>query len=295
MNILIIGKGGQLGESLREVIERGNGETHTLLMPDRQEFDLTNAEQMQTYLAAHKPDLCINAAAYNLLPQAEENPEPAFAVNTFAVWRLAKLCKENDVKFVTYSTDYVFDGAKGEPYTETDTPNPLTDTPNPLQMYGISKYAGELATRNINEDAFVIRTCGLYGGPTGSPDKGNFVLYVLEQAKTASELEVGSHTTVTPTWSDDLARATLSLLSKNAGAGIYHLVNEGTCSMAEFAQEIVSYRQLTLNIIPKDMSGAPGMKRPNFSALANTNGAAVGVTLPHWKEALHAYLDSLKS
>lgn len=140
MNILVIGKNGQLGEAFAAQ----TSDAWNVLLPGREQFDLLKTQQMEHYIQEQNPAMVINAAAYNLVPQSDIDPTPAFAINTFAVWQLAGICKKMNIPFVTYSTDYVFDGKKGAPYVEDDQPQPL-------QMYGISKYAGELATLNAND------------------------------------------------------------------------------------------------------------------------------------------------
>lgn len=284
MTILLIGKDGQLGESLYRLLASSD---HSVLFPDRNEFDLLNIEQMREYINRHQPEVVFNTAAYNDLGAAEIDPTMALAINTTAAWQLAQICAQSGSRFVTYSTDYVFDGTKGLPYAEVDQPNPL-------QMYGISKYAGELAVRNANSEAVIIRTCGVFGGKTGSPVKGNFVLYILEQAKTQTSLEVGSHQSVNPTWSDDLAKGSWQLLQAKPAGGMYHLVNEGSCSWAEFASAITAAAGVALEIIPVDKSSEPGMLRPKYSALANTRASALGVILPDWNKAVTDYIKTLK-
>ncbi|MHA1410901.1 MAG: SDR family oxidoreductase, partial [Candidatus Odinarchaeia archaeon] len=213
----------------------------------------------------------------------------AMAVNFVAVNRMAKLCREREITFVTYSTDYVFDGEKEAPYKENDYPNPL-------QIYGISKLAGEYAALNTYpERTFIIRTCGLYGGKEGSPEKkGNFVLNIIKEARNKEITEVSSEQIVSPTYAGDLSRATLKLLNSKANAGIYHLVNEGYCSWYEFAREILKLAGINKEIRPVDRDGLSGKtKRPKFSALKNTKAKVAGVGLPSWQEGLRSYLNEI--
>ena len=170
MKILLIGKTGQLGGAIIEDSEHFGFEVFSF---DKDELDVREEAQLREKLEKVKPDILINTAAYHVVPKCEENPQDAMAVNFSAVYNMARLCREYNIKFVTYSTDYVFDGEKGIPYNEDDRPNPL-------QIYGMSKLAGEYASLNYHTDgAVVIRTCGLYGGKEGSPEKGgNFVLNI---------------------------------------------------------------------------------------------------------------------
>jgi len=212
-------------------------------------------------------------------------------VNFIAVDKMAKLCKRYGIKFITYSTDYVFDGEKGAPYEENDKPNPL-------QIYGISKLAGEYAALNsYPEGAFVIRTCSLYGGKKGSPEKkGNFVLNIIKEAQNKEVIEVSSEQIVSPTYAGDLSKATLRLLlNSKIIPGIYHLVNEGYCSWYEFTKEIFRLAKINKEIKPVDREGmSGGARRPKFSALANTKAKALGIDLPSWQEGLKSYLNFLK-
>lgn len=295
MNVLIIGKTGQLGQAL---VEHAPSDW-TVAAPDADELDITRPEQVTATIERTQPQIVINTAAYNRVPDCEESPDAAFQLNAFAPWQIARECAARGICFVTYSTDYVFDGAATIPYTEESAPHPI-------QMYGVSKYAGELACLNVHPDALVIRTSGLYGGLTGSPAKGNFVLSLLQKASAGERaVEVGRLQTSTPTYANDLAVATIALLQRRASGGIYHLTNNGHCSWAEFAQEIVAYRTLALQIIPVDtvvsatasptLLARPLLKRPLYTVLANTRASALGIELPDWRTALHSYLDWLAS
>lgn len=282
--LLVIGKNGQLGQSL---IELGGEHFDSVIDVDKEECDITSNDDCERVMNDHQPTVIINAAAYNAVPACEDNPIPAFQVNAFAVHRLARLARKKNVRFITYSSDYVFDGKKTTPYEENDITRPL-------QQYGISKLAGEYAAQNVNPDAVIIRTSSLYGGLSGSPIKGNFVLYILQQAKEQRELEVGSEQRMSPTYAPDLALATFGLLNKNATGGIYHLTNEGDCSWSDFAQAIVTERGLSLTITPVDRSGeSVDMARPQYSVLENVRAKHLGVTLPEWKDALGRYLNTL--
>ena len=183
----------------------------------------------------------------------------------------------------------MFDGTKKEPYTEEDRPNPL-------QIYGISKLAGELVAHNYDSESITIRTCGVFGGKTGSSmKKGNFVLYILDQAKKTNELEISHEQTASFVNAEDLAEGLLKLIELKAPSGIYHLVNEGYGTWSEFAQEIVSQSKVNLKIIPIDRLGVYGDTRiPLFVPLLNTKAKKLGVVLPPWQDGLKRYLKFLK-
>jgi len=284
--ILLIGKRGQLAEKILADAPFFDFDIYAF---GKDDMDVTDLMQVKKKLDDVKPDVVINTSAYHVLPKCEENPIEAMRVNFVAVKNLAILCKERGIIFITYSTDYVFDGTKNEPYEEDDRPNPL-------QVYGISKLAGEYAVLNYYpEGSIIIRTCGVYGGKYGSPQKGgNFVLNILKEAYGKKFIEVSSEQIVSPTYAGDLSKATLKLLklflSGNAKPGIYHLVNEGYCSWYEFTIEIFNLAKINVEVVPIDRGGfSGGVRRPRFSALRNTKAKNLGIILPHWKEGLNSY------
>jgi len=288
MKILLIGENGQLGsEIMKDALSFG----FEIVGFEKDELDVTNDSQLKEKLEEVKPDILINTSAYHVVPKCEEHPIEAMKVNFLAVRNMAEFCKKNKIIFVTYSTDYVFDGEKGNLYEENDIPNPL-------QMYGLSKLAGEYAALNFYpEGTFIIRTCGLYGGKTGSPEKGgNFVLNIMKEAEGKGRIEVSCEQIISPTYAGDLSKATLKLLNSKAEAGIYHLVNEGFCSWADFTKEIFKLADIKTEVIPVDRGGASGtIMRPKFSALKNIKAKALGIELPSWREGLKSYFSFLKS
>jgi len=284
--ILLIGKNGQLGSA---IINNAPSFGYEIFGFDKNELNVTNRLQVKEKIEKINPDILINTSAYHILSQCEENPLEAMNINFTAVWNLARLCREKKIKFITFSTDYVFDGEKGVPYEENDKPNPL-------QVYGISKLAGEYAVLNsYPEEAYIIRTCGLYGGEKGSPEKkGNFVLNILKEAKDKEFIEVSSEQIISPTYAGDLSKAILKLLNGKVNHGIYHLINEDYCSWYEFAREILKLAGIKKEIMPVDRSGfSGGIKRPKFSALKNIKAKNLGVELPSWQEGLKSYFNFL--
>jgi len=164
-------------------------------------------------------------------------------------------------------------------------------------MYGLSKLAGEYAALNLySEGTFLIRTCGLFGGKIGSPEKkGNFVLNIMKEARDEEIIEVSSEQIISPTYAGDLSKATLKLLKKEAAPGIYHLVNEGFCSWADFTKEIFKLAGIKTEVVPVDRGGeSGGVRRPKFSVLENKKAKALGIELPSWQEGLKSYFEFLK-
>ncbi len=286
--LLLIGATGQLGSAI--VSDAQSFGFEPIHFP-KQELDITNAVQVEEKLKTIRPDIIINTAAYHVVAQCEDDPEEAMRMNAVAVYRLAKACRQHHATFVTYSTDYVFDGEKGSAMTEEDSVHPL-------QVYGISKVAGEYAAlAAYPEGSFVIRTSGLYGGKGGSRSKGgNFVLTIIKEVAGKNILEVSNEQIVNPTFAGDLSKATLQLLSRDAEPGIYHLGSEDHCSWAEFTAEIFRLARISTSITPVDRGAKSGIiKRPRFSALQNTKAKKLGVVLPHWKEGLASYVAFLRS
>jgi len=285
--ILLIGKNGQLGS---EIMKDAASFDFEVMGFEKDELDVTIESRVEEKIDNIKPDVLINTSAYHIVKDCEKKPLVAMDINFIAVDKMSRLCRKYGVKFITYSTDYVFDGKKESPYEENDEPNPL-------QMYGFSKLAGEYAALNsYPEGAFVIRTCGLYGGKMGSPEKGgNFILNILKGIQDKDFIEVSVEQVASPTYAGDLSRATLRLLTSRAAPGIYHLINEGYCSWYEFAKEIFKLSGISKEIKPINRNGLDeGMKRPKFTALKNVRAKNLDITLPLWQEGLKSYINFLK-
>lgn len=284
MKILLIGKKGQLGQELHK---QSLEQEYEIQAFGREELDITDSEKVKSKIERLKPTVVINASAFHVVPDCEIHPNDAFLINAIAIRNIAEITEKMNIRFITYSTDYVFDGKKGKPYVENDLPSPV-------QTYGVSKVAGEYLALAYNQNAIVIRSSGVYGGQTGSRSKkGNFALNILKE-KDKKNLEVSSEQIVNPTYAPDLAKASLDLLTHKEAFGIYHLTNEGYCSWAEFASEIMKLIGSKTKIIPVDRKGMAGsLRRPLFSALKNTRAAKLGVKLPPWQDAIKRYIATL--
>lgn len=282
MRILLIGRTGQLGGDLVR-----NNPGHDLIAPARDELDLGRSDQVREAVEKYHPEVVINCAAFHNVPRCEEQPETAFRVNCVAMRDLAATCQERDIKLVTFSSDYVFGGEKRTPYGEADFPAPL-------QIYGMSRLAGEYAVLSAAPNqGIVIRTCGLYGQSGAASKGGNFVDGRVADGLTGKTVEMSADQTVAPTSTSDLSKAVFSLISHDKAApGIYHLINEGQCTWYEFTQEIIDVLALQAKVVPVDRGGRTGsMRRPLYSVLANNKAKALGITLPPWREALRRYLE----
>jgi dTDP-4-dehydrorhamnose reductase len=281
MKILLIGRTGQLGGD----ILRHNA-SHEIIAPDRHEVDISDIRTVERAVREIKPDVVINTAAFHNVPLCEQEPEKAFLINCVAVRDLARLCRRTDKLLVTFSTDYVFGGDRRTPYREDDQPSPL-------QVYGITRAAGEYAALSEAPDhLLVIRTCGLYGMSGAQSKGGNFVDQRINDAKRHSVLEMGSDQIVSPTCTADLSRAILQLLDHPLRKpGIIHLVSEGECSWYDFTRAIYEIMGITIELRPVNRNCRSGdMRRPCYSVLANRIAKALGITLPHWRDSLEKYL-----
>lgn len=281
--ILLIGATGQLGSE----ILGGWKDIHDLYAPDRSALDLAEPAAASRVIDACKPDVVINTAAFHNVPLCETEQEAAFRINCVAVYELAKCCKKNRSMLITFSTDYVFDGEKGSAYYEDDRPAPL-------QIYGISRLAGEHAALSAWPDkTLVIRTCGLYGMSGAKSKGGNFVDKRIEDSRLHKTLEMSCEQTVSPTYARDLSDALLQMVNRTEIVpGIYHLTNEGACSWAEFTKAIFDILRIDTKVVPVDRRGLSGsMRRPLYTALGNRRARSMGITLPDWKNALSRYLE----
>ena len=291
MQILLLGINGQLGwELLRTLATLGQ-----VTALDYPQIDLTRPEQARRVIKRIKPQVIINATAYTSVDGAESEAEVALAINRDAPGIIAEEAKALGAVFIHYSTDYVFDGMKSEPYVETDLPNPVN-------TYGQSKLAGEYEITQIGGTYLILRTSWLYSlrGET-------FVNKVLKWSRQYETLRIVEDQVGSPTWCRMLAEATAQVIamgSKNivdwltAHSGLYHLAGDGYASRYEWAQEILKYdpspqEQIVEQLLPSLTSEFPTpARRPLFSALDCTRFyQTFGLRLPDWRNALRLALN----
>ena len=281
MKVAIIGANGQLGSDLVKVF----GEEAIPLT--RRDLDVTDPE-CWGILNELRPKVVINTAAYVRVDDAEVEVEKAFQVNAIGALNVAKVCNEINAVNVYISTDYVFDGAKGEPYEEDDVPNPIN-------VYGLSKYAGEILTRNYSEKYYVIRVASLYGKAGARGKGGNFVDYMIQRAKNGEEIKVVNDMFMSSTYTKDISRMLKRFLDLGIkpAFGVYHIVNEGYCNWYDFTKEIFNVLgwDAQIQITPIKSSELKRLaRRPAFSALQNKKLDDLGLRMRNWKEALKDYL-----
>lgn len=277
--ILIFGKDGQLGYDLTRVF----GKDYHKLTLSRTDLDITNADDVYHRIQTEKPDIVINATAYNKVEAAEAEIKSAFAVNAEAVGNMAKAAKAAGAIFVHVSSDYVFDGNK-DFFTEDDVPNPLN-------AYGKSKLGGEQAVRSTANKYYLIRTSSVFGAKQGNQKK-NFVDQMVERAGAGQALRVVNDQIMSPTYSFDLALKIKDLIEKPAPFGLYHITNQGSCSWYEFTKKILELMNISVITEPitTQQSGTK-VNRPKNSVLKNLALEKIGLPrMPAWEDALSRYL-----
>jgi dTDP-4-dehydrorhamnose reductase len=271
MRVLITGVKGQLGAELVRALD-GRAE---VIGRDLPEFDVA-APDCVTDVAAVKADWVIHAAAATDVDGCERDPAMAMAVNAEGTRRVADGCRRSGAALVYVSTDFVFDGRKTSPYTETDETAPLS-------VYGRSKVAGEQAVRETTPRWVIARTAWLYGA-----HGRNFVKTILGKAAAGGPLRVVDDQVGSPTYARDLAGALVRVLERNL-SGVFHLTNGGSCSWYDFTREILrqsGFGHVPVSPMNSEELGRPA-RRPAFSVLANAAWHATGEpALRPWPEAL---------
>ncbi|OQW91150.1 MAG: dTDP-4-dehydrorhamnose reductase [Beggiatoa sp. IS2] len=255
-------------------------------------IDLASPDSIRAVVKRIKPTLILNAAAYTAVDKAEQDSELAYKINGTAPGILAELAKSLGAWLVHYSTDYVYDGQKQQPYQEDDPVNPMS-------VYGASKLAGDQAIQAVGGQYLIFRTAWVYGR------RGqNFLLTMQRLAKEREELRIVNDQKGTPTWSKMIAEATVQILAQLQSpllksspeelSGIYHLTGGGQTTWYEFTKAIVAHLDLDKppRILPITTAEYPTpAKRPAYSVLANAKIAnTFGITLPAWDKALELCL-----
>jgi dTDP-4-dehydrorhamnose reductase len=293
--VLIIGAAGQVGVEL----QRSFAGFGSAVAVDREAFDLADPDETRALIRREKPDVILNAAAYTAVDRAESEPEIAMAINGHAPRTLAEEAQRANALLVHYSTDYVFDGTKREPWLETDEPNPLS-------AYGASKLLGESAIQEVGGRYLIFRTSWVYG-----PHGRNFLQTMLRLAGERDRLSIVDDQIGSPTTSDELARATRTIvegaLSGKYGStenwvGLYQMTCSDAVTWFGFAQAIFARAAASLNVHPPELISIKSeefptaAKRPRYSVLSNQKlFERFGVRLATWQEALDEVFRALHS
>ncbi|UPQ80522.1 dTDP-4-dehydrorhamnose reductase [Flavobacterium azooxidireducens] len=280
MVVLVTGANGQLGQALQFIAP--NHPEIQFVFCDSTSLDITNLNNVEQNFKQHKPDFCINAAAYTAVDKAESEPEKAHLINVVGAKNLAEACKKFDTILLHISTDFLFDGTKDSPYTEEDTPNPTG-------VYGQTKLDGEKAIQETFDKHFIIRTSWVY-----SQFGNNFMKTMLRLASERDKLSVVNDQIGTPTHAVDLAEVLVKIstsifhLPSSNLFGIYNFSNEGQCSWYDFAKKIFEFNNVKINLEPIPTTSFPTpAKRPAFSVLDKTKlKNAFRIEVKHWGESL---------
>jgi dTDP-4-dehydrorhamnose reductase len=281
INLLVTGSKGQLGSKIKD-LER-NYPRYNFFFTDSKSLNITDHLKVNEFIINNKIDVIINCAAFTDVDKAERKFDLANKVNNIAVSNLAQISKDNNIKLIHISTDYVFDGLKGKPYNEMDTPNPKT-------IYGKTKLNGELEMQKISpKNSIILRTSWLY-----SNAENNFPHKILKQANYKSKIDVVNDQIGSPTSVLDLANTILKILPKinSKNVELYHFSNDGSCSRLDFAKEILRLRglKIALNSVASH-SYYKRIKRPLFTVLdSSAIKNKFKLSIPYWKKSLDCLL-----
>jgi len=289
--ILLLGKTGQVGFELEHALKP----LGSLVAPSHDELDLTDPDSIQKAIAAAKPDVIVNAAGFTIVDAAETQPDLAMQLNATAPGIIAECADKCGAVLIHYSTTFVFDGNKREPYTEEDIPNPVN-------AYGRSKLAGERAVSAACQRHLILRANWVY-----SARRTNFALAMLKLARDKPELRIVEDQIGSPTWARDYADATARLLASpdrlREAPGIYHLSAQSHCSRLQWAQKLIDcvrkasgsdagWARLQPTTTAQYPHPAP---RPLYTVTSNRKiEETFGIRMPVWEDRIEAFVRTLQ-
>lgn len=278
--ILITGAKGQLGYDFQRLFNELKEE---YIATDRDELDITDIEKVREFVKNKNITLIINCAAYNNVDKAEDEPELCKKLNTYAPRDLAIVAKEIGADYITYSTDFVFDGEKKAPYIEEDIPNPLS-------VYGKSKYEGEKEVFKVKPDSFVVRTSWVFGIANN-----NFNKQVINWSKSKDELSIVDDQISSPTYSKDLAYYSWELI-KTKKYGLYHLSNTGEASkydQGKYVLDKIGWQGKLNRAKTKDFNLKA--QRAEYTKLDSSKlEKAIGKKIPSWENGIDRFLEEVE-
>ena len=275
MRIFVTGARGMLGTDVCEVL----GEEHEVAGVDIDDFDITDGPRVSDAIAAWAPDLVVHLAGYTKVEDAEDEKDAAFNCNAVGTMHVAKASRDAGARLIYVSTDYVFDGSKGDPYVETDPTAPVN-------FYGLTKLFGERYASSLNPRHLVVRTSWLFG-----PNGRNFVDTILERARAGRALQVVDDQRGCPTYTYHLAQG-LSDVAAAGIEGVLHMTNSGDTTWYEFAKTALELAGLDAEIKPVSSAAYPTKaRRPGNTVLASVVMEHSGLRrLPGWREGLRHHL-----
>jgi dTDP-4-dehydrorhamnose reductase len=283
--ILITGANGQLGWELGQLAK--SYPAFEFVLVDRSQLDLSFPETFEKIIQTISPDCIINTAAYTAVDKSETEKALSYTVNATAVQALASICKNLAIPFITYSTDYVFDGEATQPYT-------ISTKVDPVNYYGSTKADGETMAMEANEDTIVIRTSWVF-----SSHGNNFVKTMMRLMKERAQLNIVADQKGRPTYAKDLAIATMKMIeAMNAGKsikGVYHYANQGETTWYDFAAKIKAIAGLSCDLQPIETKDFPTpAKRPAYSVLDTSRiEEDLAIDIRHWEDALKDCMNHL--
>ena len=291
MFVLVSGANGQLGKTLNRLVNENKME-HRFIFATKDQLDLTDFQNIRSYIQKNQFDVIINCAAFTAVDKSEVEKNQANLVNHLSVKNIAEIARDNSIKLIHISTDYVFDGLKTEPYIEKDIPSPIN-------VYGKTKLDGENAIISaMVTDAIIIRTSWLY-----SEYGNNFLDTILSLAQKRKELNIVSDQIGSPTYAYDLAISILKIIENRKFfetshiSEIFHYSNDGKCSWYDFANEIVNISGLECSIKSISSKDYPQTaKRPKHVLLDKSKiRNSFGLEIIYWKDSLNRCIQALSS
>lgn len=279
MKVLVTGVKGQLGYDVVNELKKQGLEA---IGVDIDDMDITVEDSVNSVIGEAAPDAVVHCAAYTAVDAAEDNVELCRRVNVQGTANIANMCKKLDIPMVYISTDYVFDGQGERPWEPEDERHPLN-------VYGQTKYEGELAVQNTLEKYFIVRIAWVFG-----VNGANFIKTMLNKSKTTNHLTVVNDQFGSPTYTYDLARLLVDMVQTEK-YGIYHATNEGTCTWYEFACEIFQQAGIEMDVEPVSADRYPAKaKRPSNSRMSKEKLTENGFErLPSWQDAVSRYLKEI--
>lgn len=278
--ILITGAKGQLGYDFQRLFDEID---EKYIATDRDELDITDIEKVREFVKDKNITLIINCAAYNNVDKAEDEEELCKKLNTYAPRDLAIVAKEIGADYITYSTDFVFDGEKKAPYTEEDIPNPLS-------IYGKSKYEGEKEVFKVKPDSFIVRTSWVFGIANN-----NFNKQVISWSKSRDELSIVDDQISSPTYSKDLAYYSWELI-KTKKYGLYHLSNDGEASkydQGKYVLDKIDWQGKLNRAKTRDFNLKA--QRAEYTKLNSSKlEKVIGKKIPSWENGIDRFLEEME-
>jgi dTDP-4-dehydrorhamnose reductase len=271
--ILVTGANGQLGSAIVTFFKQNKID---VIGTDRAMMDITNQHQVFEVVKQLKPQVIIHCAAYTAVDKAEDDKENCYRVNVDGTRNLAQISKELNIEFVYFSTDYVFDGTKKEPYL-------VTDTPNPINYYGLTKYLGEEIVKTTLTKFFIFRISWVFG-----PNGNNFVNTISRLAKERLSINVVNDQIGSPTYTIDVAYFLINSLD-HVQFGIHHLRNEGFTSWFDYARQIIELIESKTIVNPIPSTSYQTKAKRSLNSRLNSN---FSIKLPDWRSSLKKYINS---